>query len=391
MNFVLFIINAVTIALIAALMAVTPIINRKSLLFGVRVPEAAGDLPEVRRLKRDYISITGIGCLVVLAAAALQYIFAPQYTLLAMLYFPFVMMGLEFAAYYPQWKKAGALKEDRGWQTPLTGAAETRSAADRERLSSLPWAWYIASAALVLMLTAWTLAIYPSLPDQIIMNWGMDMEPGAWVDKTIFNVILMPLIAFGTIAIMAGSNVVFYRQKLQISAEHPALSFAQHKLYRRMMSHALGFLTLCMALMFAGLHPPSIGVFVPSGWYIPALIIVATALGFIPVIYVPIRAGQSGCRLKPAVSEEDMRGEELSAKAKTAHPGRGDDKYWKLGKFYCNPDDPAMLVEDRFGGNGGFNYSRLPGKLFVAGIAAVIIATYAVITYVALTNPAAFS
>jgi len=390
MNLVLFIINAATIALIAALIVIVPLLNRKSLLFGVRVPEAAGDLPEVRRLKRDYIALTLAGCLAVLAAAALQYLILPQYTLLAMMYFPFVMVGVEFAAYYPQWKKAGALKEGGGWQTPLTGAAETRSAADREKLSSLPWAWYIASAALVLMLAAWTLAIYPSLPDQIITNWGADMEPGAWVDKSILNVITMPLIGLATVAILAGANVMLYRQKLQISAERPALSFAQHRMYRRMMSHALGFMTLCMALMFAGLHPASIGAFAPSGWYIPAVIVVTTVLGIIPVVYVPIRAGQSGCRLKPAVSAEDARGEQLSA-IKTAHPGRGDDRYWKLGMFYCNPDDPAVLVENRFGGNGGFNYSCLPGKLFVAGIAAVLVASYAVITYMVLTNPAAFS
>jgi hypothetical protein len=42
-----------------------------------------------------------------------------------------------------------------------------------------------------------------------------------------------------------------------------------------------------------------------------------------------------------------------------------DDKYWALGLFYHNPDDPACFVGNRFGGNIGFNYSRLPVKIGV--------------------------
>ena len=390
MNLFLFITNAATIAFVAAFVAITPLLNRKSLLFGVRVPESAGDLPEVRALKGNYIVRMLAGFLPVLALAVLQYVAAPDYTLLAVIYFPLVMIGVQFAAYYPQWRKAKALKEERGWQTPLTGSAETRSAADREKLSSLPWGWYIVSAALMLVLMGWTLAIYPSLPDQIVMNWDINMEPTGLVDKTVMNLMTMPLIALGTVALMAGVNVMIYRQKLQISAEHPALSFAQHRMYRRMMSHALGFMTFCLALMFAGMHPPSIGVFVPPGWYFPVFIGAVMGLGLIPVIYVPVRAGQSGCKLTPTVSEEDARSEAFSSHVKLAHPGRDDDQYWKLGVFYYNPEDPALLVEHRFGGNSGFNYARMPAKLLVATGAVLLAASYAAITYVALTQPFGF-
>lgn len=392
MNLFLFITNMGVIAFVAAFVAITPMLNRKSLLFGVRVPELAANLPEARRMKRDYAARTAAGCLAVLALAVLQYVFEPDLTLLAILYFPLLLIGVQFAAYYPQWKKARALKEARGWQTPFTGSAETRSAADREKLSSLPWGWYIASAALMLVLAGWTLAIYPSLPDQIVMNWDFNMEPTGLVDKTVMNLLAMPFVALGTVALMAGTNVMIYRQKLQISAEHPALSFAQHRMYRRMMSRALGFMTFCMALMFAGLHPPSAGMFVPPGWYIPTLIAVTMGLGMLPVLYVPIRAGQSGCRLKPALDPQDALAGQASPEIdtpniKVAHPGRGDDQYWKLGIIYCNPDDPALLVENRFGGNSGFNYARTPVKLLVTLGAVLLAAAYAAITYVAVTRP----
>jgi uncharacterized membrane protein len=53
-----------------------------------------------------------------------------------------------------------------------------------------------------------------------------------------------------------------------------------------------------------------------------------------------------------------------------------DDKYWALGLFYHNPDDPACFVGNRFGGNIGFNYSRLPVKIGVTLGIAVTAATY---------------
>jgi uncharacterized membrane protein len=53
-----------------------------------------------------------------------------------------------------------------------------------------------------------------------------------------------------------------------------------------------------------------------------------------------------------------------------------DDRLWAWGLFYHNPDDPACLIGDRFGGNIGFNYSRLPVKIGVTIFVAVIAASY---------------
>ena len=386
MNTLFFISNIATVALVAVFVAITPALNRKSLLFGVRVPEYAAGLPESRRLKRNYAVISMLGCLAVLGISVLQYVLAPEWSLLALLYFPFVMIGVQFAAFIPQWRKAKELKEGRGWAVPQTASAETRSAAEREKLSSLPWGWYIASAALVTAVTLWALAMYPKI-DQIILHWDFDMQPTQVEEKSLGSLLLMPLCALSTVAILAGSNAVMYRQKLQISAESPALSFAQHKLYRRMISNALGFMTVCITAMFAVLQVAALDMYALPPALIPATIIGTMALGMLPVLYVPIRAGQGGCKLKPTVDPTDALSEDLAAQVKVAHPGRGDDQYWKLGMFYYNPDDPAVLIEDRFGGNGGFNYARLPAKVFVAVIAAVLAASYAAITWAAVKYP----
>ncbi len=69
------------------------------------------------------------------------------------------------------------------------------------------------------------------------------------------------------------------------------------------------------------------------------------------VIFVLARLGQGGSRM-PAGND-----------ARVAHSAvpvgdRTPDRYWKLGIFYFNPDDSAVLVEKRFGLGYSLNFAR---------------------------------
>jgi hypothetical protein len=46
--------------------------------------------------------------------------------------------------------------------------------------------------------------------------------------------------------------------------------------------------------------------------------------------------------------------------------GASGDQHWALGMFYHNPDDPARIVENRFGNGVGFNYAYLSVKIGAA-------------------------
>jgi len=380
MNLFFYLTNAATVLFIAVFFSITPALNRKSLLFGVRVPEAAAYLPECGRLKRGYLVIIAVGCLIILAASSIQYLLAPGYTLLGLMYFPLFMAGVQLAAFIPQWKKAKDLKAERGWNVPLIGLSETSSAAVRERFFNMRWGWYIASLVLSLVLALWSAIVYPSVPNRLIMHWNAQMQPDRWGNKNWVNVMTMPLIALAFILLMAVCNMMVYRQKLQVSAEYPALSFAQHKIYRRMMGRSLGFMTFCLTLMFAFMQPSMLNLFTPTASYIPLVIAISSIVGIIPVIYVPIRAGQSGCRLKPAMACGDAGAAKTAAVVPGAASNPGDDQFWKLGMFYYNPDDPSILVEDRFGINIGFNYAKLPLKIFIIVMALLLIAVYIPVT-----------
>jgi uncharacterized membrane protein len=53
---------------------------------------------------------------------------------------------------------------------------------------------------------------------------------------------------------------------------------------------------------------------------------------------------------------------------------RDDDRYWKGGLFYYNPDDPAFLIEKRFGVGWTVNFASKGAWVFMGVIVLVIVA-----------------
>lgn len=47
---------------------------------------------------------------------------------------------------------------------------------------------------------------------------------------------------------------------------------------------------------------------------------------------------------------------------------RDDERYWRGGLFYNNPDDPAILVPKRFGLGWTLNFGHPQSKLLLIGI-----------------------
>ena len=70
-------------------------------------------------------------------------------------------------------------------------------------------------------------------------------------------------------------------------------------------------------------------------------------------------------------------GERLESNGVESETSLGrDDRNWILGMFYFNPEDPAHIVEGRFGTNIGLNYARLPVKIGMVLFLACLVALY---------------
>ena len=370
LNLFLFITNICVVLLCGALMPVLPLLTRKSFLFGVEVPPEAQNTDEAKALKRRYITVTVIGGIIILLISICQFIIAPDYTIFAVLFFPFILIAIQIAVFVPNHKKALELKSKMKWNVKEVKYVATTTSFTRGSLSAMPHFWYVLSLIVIFASVIIVAVQYPNLPDMIPTHWDFNMVPDAWTPKSLTSVLMLPLINIGMLVFMWLVGAMVERAKLQIDHKEPAKSFAQHKKYRRLMGHGLGFVTFAIVIMIfiLGLQTIFIGFTVPM-WAIIAIMVVAC----VPICVISVRAGQGGTLLKVDTVE-------VAAEA-TADDGdyvegtntMSDDKYWAWGLFYHNPNDPAYFVGDRFGTNLGFNYSRLPIKIGVTiGIAALI-------------------
>lgn len=385
-NWVMFGTNLLMVLLIGGMNMVTPYILRRSLLFGVRVPEAVHQQPEVKALKRRFVLRNLLLMVGMAILATLQFVLVPNATMLGTMYLPLIYVALLLGIYYPFHKQAAAMKQQQNWRPDPRIKADTTSALTKQKLKGLPWGWYIASGLVLLGVVGYILYRYPDIPDRFPTHWDANMQPDKFSDKSLLTVFSLPAIGFITMGIFALSNMAVYRMKLQVSTENPALSFAQHRQYRRIWSHYLGLLTLATAVGMALMTPTTIGLaeMQPVPFYIG--LGVYMLLTIVPVIVIYLKAGQSGSKLKPAIQPED----ETTRAPKRAVSGQDDDRFWKLGLFYYNKEDPSLFVEDRFGLNVGLNYARPAAKVFVLLMALLIVGTYAIITGLWVTAPEQF-
>ena len=377
-NIILLATNIFVFVLGGGMLLIIPQITRKSLLFGVKIPLEEAGCAEAIALRGRYIRTCLFGIFILLALCVAQFVLLPDWTLLTTLYMPLLIVPIHLWAFVPNWKAAVRLKQERGWQVSGAVFAETSSSNNRGNLSKLPWAWYIASLVVILVTIAITVAMYPALPDQIPGHMDANMQATRYVDKTWLSVLMLPLVNLATLAVIFIVGISIEKAKLQIDAKNPRVSFLQHAIYRRRMGNAMGFIAFGIVILMTIvgiplIYPvsPDVGIIIFWGGMILFIAPIVVLIGVI------IKTGQGGCKVK--IDENEIAAN-TPAPTGPAFSGRGDDKHWILGMFYCNPDDPAIIVENRFGANLGLNYGRLSIKI---GMGLLILSL--VVMYVWLT------
>ncbi|MCL2433706.1 MAG: DUF1648 domain-containing protein, partial [Clostridia bacterium] len=302
-----------------------------------------------------------------------QYLVWPDATLVSVMYYPLFFVAIQMAAYIPAHKNAVRLKSENKWLVSDSVFAETKSSHSRGTLRDLPWVWYLCGLVVVLAGAAAALIRYPALPDRIPIHFDANMQPNDWANKSPGAALMLPLVNLGTLAILWLTAMMFVPARLQIDPQNPALSFAQHRIYRRRMGHAVGFMTLGLTV---GMGLIGLQILWWPAFIVPFWLLMVLLMGpIIPLMVAIVASGQGGCKIKttPETALNDLPSQHYA--------GRCDDKFWALGLFYHNPDDPAYIVEDRFGSNLGFNYAKLGVKIGVGALGLALVVMYVWVTW----------
>ena len=321
--------------------------ERPGLFFSVTVSPEFRSSTEGRKILRRYrvlvIALIASGCGLFVAGKA------PQR-------WPLLIIGIAWLAFGPM------VAFLIGREATLPHAAKAlliREAELAPRAAHMPGGWLlqigpfaILAAAAVFLRMNWA-----RIPEIFPVHWGIDGQPNGWSVRTPMGV-YGPLIMGA--AVIAGLGVVTYG----VLHEARVVRVPGAPSHGRDLPHQTGYFLsgveyfLAVIFSFVALTP-LIGP--PKLAFVLILPIVIIAVVF-------LAAHQMNQTQAHTLSPPKLPG---------ADGVFGDgtlDEHWKLGVFYYNPDDAALLVEKRFGIGYTFNFAHARAWLILALVLVVPLA-----------------
>jgi uncharacterized membrane protein len=324
---------------IAALVAwsfwMLPLWSRPGIYFAVTVAPEFRGTPEAQRLLRSYrlqaMIHVAIAFALILAGAL------PGY-------WPLPVVGAIWLAVGPLTAFIGAHKKVH----PHAFVGTTvREAVLEHRDTRLPGGWLaqLGPFAILLAGAVYLYLHWDAIPARFPVHWGLGGQPDRWSVRTPMGV-YAPILT-GALLLTGLGATAFGILHSSRSASVRASQSLKQDFAHRVAAFVLVveyFLALCFC--FAGL--------LPLAGATPLLVAAFLMLPALLFLIAWLNKGHASFENGPLTL--------------TAAPvGDGTlDKYWKLGVFYCNPDDAALFVEKRFGVGYTVNFGHVSAWIIMA-------------------------
>jgi uncharacterized membrane protein len=222
------------------------------------------------------------------------------------------------------------------------------------------WTVQIGPFALLAAVGVWLGLHWTEIPDRFPIHWGMNGQPDNWATRSLIGVFL-PLLTGAFFCALLGFFAHAILRWSRVIRMGGAAGESEHY-FRRTVVSILVAAEYFLALVFAwaGILDLSAVRTGPPG-VVPMRVL---SLSFTAVVtLLMMRAGQGGSRLARGAAA----GLVIPAGDRTA------DRFWKLGLFYSNGDDPALIVEKRFGIGYTINFGHPGAWLLIGTLTAVAI------------------
>lgn len=367
MNAMPFVLSALLVMLVAVVLLITPSVMQATLPLGVSVPVNRADEPVVgAAIRRFRLCVVAALVLSVLAAALLAAV-APVAATIAPV---FLMLLLGYAAYATSRARIRRAKRDEGWydDVPVRLTAQVTTEAAR-RVPIAP-AWYLVALVIVAIVAGIGVALYPALPNPLPIHWNAAGHVDRHAAKSIWSV-------FGPLLTGAGIVVGLLLLALWVRAAPPrlraggppAVVAARTRVQLHLTQALLGQLAVVLALVMSAV---SLSAWLAPGNPAAAL---ATTVGMIVLVVVLLLSYLVRYLRQVKVVTDAAPREPAPVSAPD------DDRFWKLGVFYVNRNDPGTLVPKRFGvgwtinlgSPGGIAIGMVVGLLIIAGVVVGIV------------------
>lgn len=356
------IVMAITILSIGILTSATPAVSRATVPLGVSVPRARIHEPVVRRAVRRF-DVAALVISVVLAAVAL--FIGDIGSLVALI----VQQVLIAGCYMVCRRDIIAAKQAEGWYDDVP-VRLTASVQGGEQLRVPMWP-YLLTAALAVGVIIYGVTWYPHMPPRVVTHAGFDGTPDAWGPKNVINVFLLPVVALFLLVLLYFTARWTAQTSTQVKPDGDAVSSRhlarvkaeQGVLLLGHMSMVMGMGMLALTVLtWHAVHGTGFACVMAAELLAPLVLIVRMQL----VLRQTSRADSATVHATPSSSRVVAPGQNADSP--------DDDRYWKGGIFYNNPNDPNTWVPKRFGVGTTVNLATPWGKAFVIMSVVVFVA-----------------
>ena len=206
----------------------------------------------------------------------------------------------------------------------------------------------LAAAGLIL----WT--YWPQIPERFPTHFNARLEADAWSSKGLGTILFPLILGAATCALMALlARGIAGARRVHLEGEAAAVEVRR----RRALGWLLLLVELEMALIF-GLV--ALSPLARSPEESRTLVIVVLVLSFAGIFLLPLLL------LTPT-------GRSLLAWNRSAEDVGTEERHWRWGLFYVNPDDPSWMVEKRVGIGYDLNWGHPKSKLLLLGLVAILL------------------
>ncbi|MCG7346070.1 DUF5808 domain-containing protein [Sporosarcina sp. ACRSL] len=347
----------VIIIFLTVMQAAIPFLLKKTIVFGVTIPEGYTEDEILTRFKKTYsatVFLIGLIALLVFLFFSVGNEFQEEQIVFTALLLQFGILFISMLLYLYFHIKTMKRKREHKWGDDLK-KVRVVDLTSRSNDEMLPSFMFALPMTITVGLMIYTATQYAVMPDMIPTHWGPNGQPDALTEKNPFSVIASLLILLIMQGMTLSINAFTKKSGVKLNASKRSTSRIQQLSFRKYTSWFL-FLTSVLSTVLIGflqlttihgnLGGPILMMAMPLGFLF--IILVATA-------FYAFKVGQGGSRIQLDIDEEPAPGI-------TDHD---EDAYWKAGVFYVNKNDPSIFVEKRFGVGWTINFGNPIGYLIV--------------------------
>ncbi|RIU88797.1 DUF1648 domain-containing protein [Oceanobacillus picturae] len=337
------------------IMMFIPYLTRKTESFGVSIPEEIYHTNEMKQFRKKYAIAVGIVSLIVTIIFLGFGTTSDNETTLSILLGAIILgyLIISFFLYLHFHRQVKKRKAEEGWVKNKKQQLSLDLRFRRQKLS-VSNLWFIPSFIIAFITAALSFIYYDTLPDTIPMQYDFSGNITNSADTSYRVILLMPIMQVFLACLFLFINIIITRAKQQIDADNPESSAEQNRVFRRRWSAFIVITSYGLTLLFS---------FIQYSFYQPiqsellvGAPLVLTGGMIIAALLLSITTGQGGSRVrKQSVNN-------------SSYVDRDDDRYWKLGQFYFNKNDPALFLEKRFGIGWTVNMARPLAWIMLLGI-----------------------